>query len=70
MPIRYKIDILAALKEKGFSSSRLRSEKLLGEATIQRLRHNQSVSYDVLAKLCKWIECDIGDILMYEEEQK
>jgi putative transcriptional regulator len=70
MPIRYKIDILTALKKKGFSSSRLRSEKLLGEATIQRLRHNQSVSYDVLAKLCKWIECDIGDILMYEEEQK
>ena len=70
MPINYKIDVLAALKDKGYSSARLRREKLLGEATIQRLRHNQSVSYDVLAKLCEWLECDIGDILEYEKEDE
>ena len=38
MPIKYKIDILAALKEKGYSTYRLRKEKLIGEATIQQLR--------------------------------
>src|SRR5699024_6615991 len=33
MPIYYKFDILAALKEKGFSSYRIRKDKLLGEST-------------------------------------
>lgn len=69
MPIKYKIDVLAALKEKGYPTTRLRKEKLIGEATIQRLRHKQSVSFEILSKLCNLLECDIGDILTNEEEQ-
>lgn len=68
MPIKYKIDVLAALKEKGYPTTRLRKEKLIGEATIQRLRHKQSVSFEILSKLCNLLECDIGDILTNEEE--
>ena len=67
MPIKYKIDVLAALKEKGYPTTRLRKEKLIGEATIQRLRHKQSVSFEILSKLCNLLECDIGDILTNEE---
>ncbi len=67
MPIRYKIDVLAALKAAGYSTTRLRNEKLIGQATIQRLRHQQSVSYDVLALLCKLLNCQPGDILEYSE---
>lgn len=69
MPVLYKIDVLAALKEKGYNTSRIRDEKLIGEATIQRLRHKQSVSYDVLAKLCKLLECQPGDILEYVPDE-
>lgn len=65
MPIQYKIDVMKELKEKGYSSTRIRKEKLIGEATIQRLRHQQSVSYEVLGKLCQLLECNIGDILEY-----
>lgn len=65
MPIRYKIDVLAALKAKGYTTNRIRGEKLIGEATMQRLRHKQSVSYDVLAKLCELLGCQPGDILEY-----
>ena len=68
MPIRCKINVLAELKAKGYNTSRLRKEKILGEATLQRLRHNKSVSYDVLSKLCSLLECDIGDILEYRED--
>lgn len=70
MPIKYKIDVLAALKEKGYPTTRLRKEKLIGEATIQRLRHKQSVSFEILSKLCNLLECDIGEILTNEEEQE
>ncbi len=69
MPIKYKIDVLAALKSKGYTTTRLRKEKIIGEATIQRIRHKQSVSFEILSKLCILLECDIGDILTNEEEQ-
>lgn len=70
MPVRYKIDIMVALKEKGYPSTRLRNEKIMGQATIQRLRHKQSVSYEVLAKLCELLQCQPGDLLEYVEEEK
>ena len=50
-PIKYKIDILTALKEKVIQQHDWRKEKLMGEATIQRLRHGLSV-YEVLANMC------------------
>lgn len=65
MPLKYKINVLASLKSVGYSSTRLRNEKLIGEATMQRLRHNQSVSYDVLALICELLQCQVGDILEY-----
>ena len=50
MPIRYKIDVLAKLKEAGFSSYRLRKDKIMGEATLQRIRNNELVSYENLER--------------------
>lgn len=68
MSIEYKIDVLKALKDAGYSSTRLRKEKIIGEATIQRLRHKQSVSFEVLSKICDLLNCQIGDILIYKKD--
>lgn len=68
MAIEYKIDVLKSLKEVGYSSAKLRKEKIMGEATIQRLRHKQTVSFDVLSKLCYLLNCEIEDILVYKED--
>ena len=67
MPIRYKIDILSALKDKGYSTYRLRKEKIIGERTIQKFRNGEIVSSDNLALICKLLECQPGDILEYED---
>lgn len=69
MPITYKTDILAALKAAGYSTYKLRKDKLLGEATIQQLRNNELVSWANIAKLCDLLACQPGDILEYKEEQ-
>lgn len=68
MPIKYRIDVLAELKVKGYPTTVLRRDKILGESAIQRLRHKQSVSYTVLARLCKMLDCQPGDILEYVPE--
>ena len=63
MPLKYKIDVLAALKEKGFSTYRLRKDKIFGERVIQQLRDQEPVSWEVLGRLCSLLGCDIGEII-------
>ena len=36
--LRYKIDVLKELKNNGYSTYRLRNDKLMGEAQIQKIR--------------------------------
>ena len=68
MPIRYKIDVLEALKEKGYSTYRIRKEKLMGEATLQQLRNGELVSWENMTRLCYLLECQPGDIVEYINE--
>ena len=68
MALQYKINVLDALKEKGYTSYVLRKEKLLGESTIQKLRGSLPVSWENLEALCKLLDCDIGDLLEYVRE--
>ena len=65
MPIKYKIDVLEALKAAGYSTYRLRKDKLIGEATIQRIRSGESVSWENISTLCALLNCQPGDLLEY-----
>ena len=68
MPLRYKINVLAALKEKGYNTNRIRTEGLLSQSTLQKLRTGQGLSWDNLETLCRLLECDIGDIVEFVKE--
>ena len=68
MALRYKINVIEALKEKGISTYTLRKEKILSESTIQKLRGGVPVSWENLETLCKLLDCDIGNILEYVKE--
>jgi putative transcriptional regulator len=67
MPMRYKIDVLAALKEAGYNTNRIRKEKIMGEAMLQKLRQGQLVSWATMETLCELLSCDIGDLITYEK---
>ena len=68
MALQYKINVLEALKDKGYTTYTLRKEKLLSESTIQKLRMGAGVAWDNLETLCKLLDCDIGDLLEYVRE--
>lgn len=68
MPVKYKIEILPALKGVGYNTTKLRKEKLLGESTIQQLRKGELVSWANISRICSMLNCQPGDILEYEEE--
>lgn len=69
MPITYKIDVLAALKAAGYSTYKLRKEKILAESTLQQFRNSDIVSNENLSRVCELLRCQPGDILEYVPEE-
>ena len=67
--LRYKIDILDALKQVGFSSYRIRKDKLIGEAQMQKIRIGEIASKDTLNTICRLLNCQPGDILEYVPDE-
>ena len=68
MPLQYRIDVLAALKAKGYTTYQIRKKKLLSESTVQKLRAGTGVSWENIETLCRLLECQPGDIIMYTED--
>ncbi len=68
MPVKYKIDVLAALKDAGYSTYKLRKEKLIGESVLQQIREGVPVSWTNLSRICSLLNCQPGDILEYVDE--
>lgn len=66
--IRYKIDVMEALKKAGYSTYRIRKEKILAESTMQKLREGVPVSTDNLDTLCRLLGIQPGDLFEYVEE--
>ncbi|MFT3951160.1 MAG: helix-turn-helix transcriptional regulator [Oscillospiraceae bacterium] len=67
MPIKYD-KLLALLKEKGFTTYKIRKEKLLGQATLQKIQDGGDIDTRTIAKLCKVLGCQPGDIMEYVED--
>ncbi len=70
MPLRYKLDVINALKEKGISTYIMRKEKILSESTIQKLRQGQGVGWENIEILCKLLQCQPGDIIEYVSDNQ
>ena len=68
LPLQFKIDVVEALKAKGFYPQRIRKERLLSESTMTKLRRGESVSWENLETICKLLECQPGDIIEYVED--
>lgn len=68
MAIRYKVDVLEELKKKGYSSTRIRNEKLIGQSYLQQLRHNELVSWKTFDTICELLECQPADLIEYVKE--
>lgn len=68
--LKYKINVLQELKKAGFSTYRIRGEKILAEGTMQRLRSGSTaISVDSLGILCNLLQCQPGDILEWIPEE-
>lgn len=63
--VKYKIDIIQALKNIGYSTYKIRKEKIFTEGQLQQMRDNKLLTQDALNKVCTLLDCQPGDILEY-----
>ena len=41
----------------------------ISSATIAKMGKGESVSVDVMERICEYLDCDIGDIMSFEKEK-
>lgn len=63
MGIRYKINIIAALKVAGYSTYRIRKEKIISQQTLQNIREGKPIELESISTICKMLNCQPGDLI-------
>lgn len=66
--LKYKINVLQAIADKGYSSYQIRKQKLIGENALQALRENKMIGMKALDQLCSLLDLQPGDIIEYQKE--
>ncbi len=71
MAIQFKNgkDVMKRLKDAGYSSTRLRTEGILGEAYMTKIRNNGTVSMNALNTICTLLNCQPGEIIEYVPDE-
>lgn len=55
--------IFDKLKDQGYTTYRMRKEKIMGEGTLQKIRNNDFVELKIIDKICNLGKCKVNDII-------
>jgi putative transcriptional regulator len=69
LAIVYCCDVLELLKDKGFTSYRLRKEKLISQGALQKIREGKLLSWHELDQVCAMLQCQPGDLVRHVAEE-
>ena len=68
MPITYT-KLFQLLKEKNKTMYDLRKDKIIGTATLEKMRKAEGhIDTRSIEKLCEYLECQPGDLMEYTKE--
>ena len=68
MPISYT-KLFDLLKEKGFTTYKIRQEKLIGQGTLTALKNGTGgLDAKTIARLCEVLDCQPGDLMEYVKD--
>ena len=68
MGMAFKINVLQALKGKGYSTYRIKNDKRLSQSTLQKLREGKPVSWENIEAFCRLLELQPGELLEYNPD--
>ena len=58
------------LIDKKMYKKYLAAELNISSATMAKMGKGENVSLEVLEKICRYMDCNIGDIMSFEKENK
>ena len=58
------------LIDKGMTKTEMRLKADISTTTLAKLGKNETVSMEVLLKICKVLDCNVGDIMDVINEEK
>lgn len=67
MPIVYE-KLIRLMNEKGVTSYTIKKDNIIGQATLKKIKEGGDIDTRSIAKLCKLLNCQPGDILEYVDE--
>lgn len=56
--------------DQNINKSQLKEKAGISTNAVAKLGKNEAVSMDTLAKICKALKCDIGDIVGFENNEE
>lgn len=70
--IKYQINVMEALAERGYTANRLRREKILSESTMQNIRRQKNITTETLNIICVILRMQPSDIFLVDptDEEK
>ena len=61
--------VVELLKEKGYTTYKIRQEKLIGQGTLTALKNGTGgLDAKTIARLCEVLDCQPGDLMEYVRE--
>ena len=69
MAIKGNLDVLMAQKKKGLTELAKEVDITLANLSILKNNKAKAVRFSTLESICKALDCQPGDILIYEDEE-
>ena len=70
MPISYR-KLLEMLNERGITSYKItKKDKIIGQRTYKKIKESEHISTKTIEALCEYLDCQPGDILEYDPDNK
>lgn len=70
MPIKYD-KLLKLLSDKGYTSYRIKREKIIGQATLSAIKNGTGgLDHRSIARLCEALDCQPGDLMEYVPDEE
>ena len=70
MPFEWRVDPLQLLKESGYTTYRIRKEKIFSESVVQKLRNREPISINEMDTYCTLTGKSIGKLIQHVPPKK
>lgn len=62
--------LLEIFSQRGITSYTIKKENIIGQASYKKIKEGGDIDTRTIAKLCKYLQCQPGDILEYVSDEE